>query len=137
MGSTGDIILSLKDAPKGFKLGGAKVQAKEDKVKLTITAPSEPTKDPVNLKLEGRATIAGREVVHAAVPAQDMMQAFEYRHLVPSQELDVAVMGRILLEGGLGKNPRRHARKNPPSVALLRFVLPPPPARLERRRIWP
>ncbi len=93
-GFAGDIILSLKDAPRGFKLSGAKVPAKEDKVKLTITAPSEPTNNPVNLELEGRATIAGREVVRAAVPAQDMMQAFEYRHLVPSQELDVAVTGR-------------------------------------------
>jgi len=93
-GFTGDIAISLKGAPKGFKLGGAKVPAKEDKVKLTLTVPSDPMRGPVNLKLEGRATVAGREVVHAAVPAQDMMQAFEYRHLVPSQELDVAVTGR-------------------------------------------
>ena len=93
-GFTGDIAISLKDAPKGFKLGGAKVPAKEDKVKLTLTVPPSPMGRPVSLQFEGRATVAGREVVHPAVPAQDMMQAFEYRHLVPSQELDVAVTGR-------------------------------------------
>ncbi|MFA7005727.1 MAG: hypothetical protein WC429_16910, partial [Verrucomicrobiia bacterium] len=93
-GFTGDIAISLKDAPKGFKLGGAKVPAKEDKVKLTLTVPPSPMGRPVSLQFEGRATVASREVVHPAVPAQDMMQAFEYRHLVPSQELDVAVTGR-------------------------------------------
>ncbi|MCX6910151.1 MAG: hypothetical protein NTY01_19200 [Verrucomicrobia bacterium] len=93
-GFTGDIAISLKDAPKEFKLGGAKVPAKEDKVKLTLTVPPSPMERPVNLQFEGRATVAGREVVHPAVPAQDMMQAFEYRHLVPSQELQIAVTGR-------------------------------------------
>ncbi|MCX6898143.1 MAG: hypothetical protein NT105_05515 [Verrucomicrobia bacterium] len=93
-GFTGDIAISLKDAPKGFKLGGAKVPAKEDKVKLTLTVPPSPMGRPVSLQFEGRATVAGREVAHPAVPAQDMMQAFEYRHLVPSQEMEVAVTGR-------------------------------------------
>ncbi len=37
-----------------------------------------------SLRLEGRATIQGREVVRPAVPAEDMMQAFAYRHLVPA-----------------------------------------------------
>jgi hypothetical protein len=93
-GFAGDIAISLKNAPSGFKLAGAKVPAKEDKVKITLTAPSSSGSEPFALRFEGRATIAGREVVHAAVPAEDRMQAFEYRHLVPSQELRVAVTGR-------------------------------------------
>jgi len=32
-------------------------------------------------------------VVRAAVPADDMMQAFAYRHLVPAESLQVAVLG--------------------------------------------
>ncbi|MCX7827161.1 MAG: PPC domain-containing protein, partial [Verrucomicrobiae bacterium] len=91
-GFAGDIALSLKNA-QGFKLAGAKVPAKEDKVKITLTAPSSARAEPYTLEFEGRAIIAGREVVRAAVPAEDRMQAFEYRHLVPSQELKVAVMG--------------------------------------------
>jgi hypothetical protein len=59
-------------------------------------APPRPTDDPLRLSLEGRATIQGRQVVHAAVPAEDMMQAFAYRHLVPAKELDVAVSGRFM-----------------------------------------
>ena len=38
---------------------------------------------PVSLAIEGRAKIGKREVVHAAVPAEDRMQAFLWRHLVP------------------------------------------------------
>jgi hypothetical protein len=41
--------------------------------------------------LEGRATIEGREVARQAIPAEDMMQAFFFRHLVPAIDLKVAV----------------------------------------------
>lgn len=94
-GFTNEIALALKDAPAGFKLSGATIPAGQDSVKLTLTAPTTPVKDPVNLTFTGRATIQGRDVVHAAVPAEDMMQAFIYRHLVPAQELKVAVVGRF------------------------------------------
>ena len=38
--------------------------------------------------------IQGHEVTRPAVPAEDMMQAFAYRHLVPAKELEVSVSGR-------------------------------------------
>jgi hypothetical protein len=47
------------------------------------------------LELAGLAEVQGRKVAHIAVPAEDMMQAFAYRHLVPSQEMMVDVVGRI------------------------------------------
>ncbi len=37
--------------------------------------------------------IQGREIIRQAVPAEDMMQAFAYHHLVPMQDLLVAVTG--------------------------------------------
>ena len=49
------------------------------------------TKEPVNLSVEGRAKIEGRDVAHEAVPAEDRMQAFLWRHLVPAEELKVLV----------------------------------------------
>jgi hypothetical protein len=95
-GFTNEITLSLQDAPAGFKLNGAKVPANQDQVRLTLQAPPTPTEKPLTLSLEGRAVIQGHTVVHAAVPAEDMMQAFAYRHLVPAQEMDVAVSGRFM-----------------------------------------
>jgi hypothetical protein len=75
-------------------LSGARVPAHQDQVRLTLTVPPVPTKEPLSLSLEGRATIEGKEVLRPAIPADDMMQAFAYRHLVPAQELKVAVSGR-------------------------------------------
>jgi len=93
-GFAGAIALTLTNAPSGFKLTAAKVPAGQDQLKLTLSAPSSPVAEPVSLHIEGRATIAGQPVVHAAVPAEDMLQAFAYRHLVPSESLQVAVLGR-------------------------------------------
>ena len=75
-GFTNEIALSLQDAPAGFKLNGAKVPAGQDQVRLTLLAPAAPTEKPLTLSLEGRAIIQGHAVVHLAVPAEDMMQAF-------------------------------------------------------------
>ncbi|MEI8196362.1 MAG: PPC domain-containing protein [Phycisphaerae bacterium] len=90
-GFAGEINLALRGSANGFTLGGAKISAGQDQLKLTLKAPPMHLDDPVPLVLEGRATIQGQSVVHAAVPAEDMMQAFLYRHLVPAQELLAAV----------------------------------------------
>jgi hypothetical protein len=93
-GFAGEISLALKDNPSGFKLKGGVVQAGQDQVKVTLTAPANPLEEPVSFSLEGRATIGGRQIVRTATPADDMMQAFAYRHLVPARDLKVLVMDR-------------------------------------------
>lgn len=93
-GFTNEINLTLQDAPAGFTLSGARVPPGQDQVRLTLTAPTTFSKEPVRVQIEGRARVQGHEVVQRAVPAEDMMQAFAYRHLVTSQELDVAVGSR-------------------------------------------
>ena len=93
-GFSDDIALTLKDAPRGFKLSGGKLPANQDQVRLTLTVPTTPSDEAISLRLEGRAIIQGREVVHPAVPAEDMMQAFFYRHLVPAKDLKVAILPR-------------------------------------------
>jgi hypothetical protein len=92
-GFDGPIDISLKDAPAGFIVDGARIPQGCDHVRMTITAPMKPLDQPVALKLEGKAQIGGQTVQHSAVPAEDMMQAFLYRHLVPSQELLATVAG--------------------------------------------
>ncbi len=93
-GFAGDIALELKDAAPGFTLSGGWVPGNLEQVRLTLTAPSGAVKPPVNLGLEGRANIDGREIVRRAMPAEDMMQAFAYRHLVLAKEMKVVVLGR-------------------------------------------
>jgi hypothetical protein len=48
------------------------------------------------LRFLGRAMIAGTEISHVTVPADDLMQAFAYRHLVPANALQVAPHARTL-----------------------------------------
>jgi hypothetical protein len=95
------IAIKLKDAPAGFKLDKVVIPANTNQVKIALTTPMAPRSEPAAVQLEGRATVNGGEIAHPAVPAQDMMQAFEYRHLVPSQELDVTV-GGVFIPKGVG-----------------------------------
>ena len=91
-GFAGDIALQLKDAPAGYYLAGGVIPGSADSVRLTLTMPPNP-EGPRNLALVGRAIIAGRDVHHAAVPAEDMMQAFYYHHLVPVMDCLADVTG--------------------------------------------
>jgi hypothetical protein len=91
-GFAGDIALKLKDAPAGFLLSGGVIPGNAESVRLTLTMPSRP-EGPRSLTLEGRATIAGRDVRHVGVPAEDMMQAFYYHHLVPAKQWLAEVTG--------------------------------------------
>jgi hypothetical protein len=90
-GYDGEIEIVLKDAPAGFELNGGRIPAGSDRIRMTLTAPPKAPDEPVALQLEGRARISGQTVSHPVIPSEDMMQAFLYRHLVPSQELLVAV----------------------------------------------
>ncbi len=124
-GFSGDIALTLKDAPKGFALSGARIPGNQDRVRLTLTIPPAAPDSPSSLHMEGRALIQGRDITRPAVPAEDMMQAFYYHHLVPAQDMVVAVTGR-----GLLRVPASTLGDKPVSLpvggtAQVRFTLPP------------
>jgi hypothetical protein len=109
-GFTGDIALSLKGAPPGFRISGGWVPAEQEKIRFTLTVPGGVEAGPVRLSLEGRAAIQGQEVSRVALPSDDMIQAFAYHHLVTAEEWVVAVAaggrsrGRLRL---LGQGPLR------------------------------
>lgn len=92
-GFRGEIALALTGTPAGFRIGGAKIPADADRVEITINAPKDAAGRTEVLSMEGRAEIAGASVVRKAVPADDRMQAFFYRHLVPAREWVAAVRG--------------------------------------------
>jgi hypothetical protein len=108
-GFSEEITLDLQDAPDGFALDNPRVPAGKDQASLTLTISRSAVEQLVNLHVEGRAAIQGKTVSHSAVPAEDMMQAFAYRHLVPVQELKVAVLNRLAAKGSL--NTKRGGNK--------------------------
>jgi hypothetical protein len=97
-GFTGEIAVALRNAPPGFKLGGGNVPAGKDQAKLTITL-GDAQEELLPVEVEGRASVNGSEILRAAVPADDMQQAFAYHHLVPAKTLQVAVAGRLAATG--------------------------------------
>ncbi len=60
-------------------------------MQLTLTIPPDAPPRPINVQMEGVATVRGREVRRPVVPADDTMQAFIIHHIVTAQEFLVAV----------------------------------------------
>jgi hypothetical protein len=91
-GFAGEITVSLKDAPAGYRIDGGVIPAGCDGIAMTISAPRKLSTEPLMLHLEGTAKVGKETIVRPVVPAEDMMQAFLYRHLVPSQTLLAAAI---------------------------------------------
>ncbi len=88
-GFSGEIALSLKGVPGDFSLFGSTLPAGRDQVRVTLLVPPVLPDEHLSLGVKGRAVIGGQEVVRTAVPADDMMQAFAYKHLVPAEDSEV------------------------------------------------
>jgi len=86
-GFTGPIRISLSNAPPGFSANTVSLSGTQTVVRLNIKTSLAETTEPVRLTIAGTAKIGDRQVSHDAVPAEDRMQAFLWRHLVPASEL--------------------------------------------------
>ena len=92
-GFDGTIEVGLKNAPAGFTVGATRIPMGDESVEVTVKAPAGVSQMVAPVELEGYAQIGGVRVTGTAAPAEDMMQAFLYRHLVPQEELLVAITG--------------------------------------------
>jgi hypothetical protein len=91
-GFDGPIEIALDHPPVGITAHGGHMPAGRDVVRMTIHAATAGATTFV-LRLTGSARVGDATVTRAAVPCEDMMQAFAYRHLVPMQELLACVPG--------------------------------------------
>jgi len=92
-GFNGPIELGLQGDQSSLALSGGLIPTGEDKVRLTVTTIAAPGRDSFRLNVLGRAVGLDSLPVRAAVPCEDLMQAFAYRHLVPARELRVTIVG--------------------------------------------
>ena len=120
-GFGGDIEVSLRDAPAGFSLEGARIPGGRDSLRATLAAPRAPSEEPVVLRMEARARIDGETVVRPVIPSEDRMQAFAYRHLAASREFAVAVLGSGRLRPHLARIASGPVRIPAGGAALVRF----------------
>jgi hypothetical protein len=124
-GFTNAVELTLKDAPAGFTLSGGRVPANQDQIRFTVAAPFTPPPEPVNLSLEGCGVTAAQTIIHPATPADDMMQAFAYHHLVCAKELKAAVIGKSWqARTGIGIIGQTPVRIPAGGTALVRMTAP-------------
>ncbi|MBI5818709.1 MAG: zinc ribbon domain-containing protein [Verrucomicrobia bacterium] len=90
-GFDGPIKLNFSNLPAGLESPGATLGAKQEVVGLGLKTKLDEMEKPVNVTVVGTAKVGDKELVHEAVPAEDKMQAFLWRHLLPADTLPVLV----------------------------------------------
>jgi hypothetical protein len=90
-GFDGEILLKLEDAPPGFHLSGARIPPGLNRVRVTLTTPAKGENGVFSPRLVGTAASGGASVSRTAQAADDVMQAFLWRHLAPAEEWLVCV----------------------------------------------
>lgn len=90
-GFSAPIKLALKDPPPGFTAAPVTVAANQPAGRLAVKTTQVRSEQPVSLVIEGTAALPDRTLVRRAVPVEDRMQAFLWRHMVPAQELRLVV----------------------------------------------
>ena len=91
-GFVGPIKLVLKNPPAGFSAQPLTVPMNQTLARFTIKAPQVAPEKPVSLVITGSARSGQLNVVRDAVAAEDRMQAFLWRHLLPADDFKVLVM---------------------------------------------
>jgi hypothetical protein len=105
------IELALRNSPSGFAAVPVKLSSGQTSARFTIRGPSTPTKCAVNLTITGTAPVGDKQIVREAVPAEDRMQAFLWRQLVPASEFKA-----LVFDPSRDLPPKRPAPKRPPVV---------------------
>jgi hypothetical protein len=90
-GFDGPIKLSLTDAPDGINMESALIPSGEDRVVINLQANDDIEIDVCTLQIKGEGRDGLRRITRRAVAAEDQMQAFLWRHLVPADELMVLI----------------------------------------------
>jgi hypothetical protein len=110
-GFTGPIKLALKNPPPGFSATPVSLVGTQTVARLNLKTDLLATKKPVALSITGMAKFQNQELIHEAVPAEDRMQAFLWRHLVPASDLQV-----LVYDPSYQRPPKRVAPPRPPAA---------------------
>jgi hypothetical protein len=86
-GFNGPITLRLTEPSAGFDAKPVTIPADAEKIPFAIRYTGKNLKGTIPAVITGTAQIDGKQKTRQAVPAEDWMQAFLWRHLVPAQEL--------------------------------------------------
>jgi hypothetical protein len=124
-GFAGPIKLTLKDPTSGFSAAPVTLPANQTTARIAIKAGAVTMKEPVRLSIIGTAKVGEQEIVRTAIAAEDRMQAFLWRHLVPASDLQV-----VAFDPRVPPPPKRIAPERP-AVADTTSIIAAVAARLE------
>lgn len=88
----GEISTYFKGLPKGIEVAYSKLLKGEKKRSFTLTAPISAKEGDYVVRLFGEAKQGKAVVTKEAHPAESMMQAFYYTHLLPTSEMKVQIV---------------------------------------------
>ncbi len=86
-GFTNPVVVSLPDPPPGLFMRPVTFIGTQAMVRVEVRTTRAEAAGPFPLRIVGTVSNGAQTVVRAAVPAEDRMQAFLWRHLMPAQEL--------------------------------------------------
>ena len=111
------INVNLNNPPAGISADPLFIGGTEPVARLTIRADSSVKPGLYDLVVHGSATIGSAEVIYEAVPAEDRMQAFLWRHLVPAKELKALVVDPAAEDVKPRPKPEAPVAASPPAKA--------------------
>ena len=82
-GLSGPIDLQLEGLPAGYKVAGNRIEKGMTRTIVTVTAPRNAALQTLHPTLVGQAKAAGKRIERTGHPAESMMQAFYYTHMMP------------------------------------------------------
>ncbi|MGQ9822098.1 MAG: hypothetical protein ACUVQK_09575 [Thermogutta sp.] len=123
-GFDGEIRLKIGDSGDDLRLSGNRIPASQEHMRMTVTVPPSRATGVLQPRLLGEAEIAGSTVTREAVAADDLMQAFFYRHLVTADPWTVFVGGRSRFVPALTPANAVPIKVPAGGTAAVRFALP-------------
>ena len=91
-GFDGPIELSVEGLPEGFTASGTVIPEGLNEALVSLTAPHDVPLGIHTPTIIGKAAIGEETVTHRALPTEDVMQAFYYHHLLPTDEFLLSVV---------------------------------------------
>lgn len=122
-GFTGPIKIGLHNPPPGITAAPVTLTGNQSVARLSVKGSAAAAGKPVTVAIVGAAKIGDKNIAHEAVAAEDRMQAFLWRHLVPAGDLHVMVYDR-----NYQPPPKRVPRTPVPPVTSAQSVAAKPSA---------
>ncbi len=142
-GFAGEVKIFIEEpSPAGLSLEGAVIPEGMDRIRMTVSASAESKAETIFPRLRGTAVVDGKTVSKPLVPAEELMQAFAFQHLVPSVAQVVTISepgapftvslqlpqeGRLTLPRGKETSFRVTATRRPGFDGPIRLQLVDPP----------